>query len=144
MRGPWTKMLALTCCLFCSGNAYAGSGHAIRVLCYNIHHGAGMDGELDLKRIARVIKSASPDIVSLQEVDKQTERSHGVDQAKELARLTGMQYAYGASMPFQGGEYGNAVLTTFPIRASETVPLPGEPRSALCVTLSLPDDDSST
>ncbi len=112
-----------------------GEENMIRVLSYNIHHGEGIDGSLDLERIARVIKSASPDIVSLQEVDKRTTRSKGVDQAKELARLTGMRYAYGPSMDFGGGKYGNAVLTKFIIAESKTTPLPGEPRSALCVTL---------
>lgn len=144
MKGHLAKVLTFTCCLFGSGYAYAGDEPVIRVLCYNIHHGEGMDGEIDLGRIADVIKSVSPDIVSLQEVDKQTQRTHRVDQAKELARLAGMQYVYGASLPFQGGEYGNAVLTRHRIRESVTVPLPGEPRSALCVTLSLPTGDSTT
>ncbi len=112
-----------------------GEKKMIRVLSYNIHHGEGIDGKLDLERIARVIKSASPDIVSLQEVDKRTERSQGVDQAKELARLTGMKYAYGPSMGYDDGKYGNAILTKFIIANSKTIPLPGEPRSALCVTL---------
>ena len=113
----------------------------VRVLSYNIHHGRGIDGKLDLERIAEVIKSASPDIVSLQEVDNQTTRSKGIDQAKELARLTDMKVVYGASMSFQGGKYGNAVLTTLPIKESKVVPLPGEPRSALCVTLKLPNSN---
>ncbi len=108
---------------------------SIRILSYNIHHGAGMDGKLDLERIARIITSVNPDIVSLQEVDNQTGRSRGVDQAKELARLTGMKYAYGPAMDFSGGKYGNAILTKFIVVESKTIPLPGEPRSALCVTL---------
>lgn len=64
---------------------------ALRVLTYNIHHGEGTDGVLDLERIAGVIKGASPDLVALQEVDVGAERTGGVDQAGELGRLTGMQ-----------------------------------------------------
>jgi endonuclease/exonuclease/phosphatase family metal-dependent hydrolase len=94
-----------------------------------------MDGKIDLARIAAVIKSVSPDIVSLQEVDKNTKRANGVDQAKELGRLTGMDYVYCASLPLQGGEYGNAMLTKLPIIKTTRLPLPGEPRSALCVTV---------
>jgi endonuclease/exonuclease/phosphatase family metal-dependent hydrolase len=126
--------LVLICTAPCMGRT-TGEENMIRVLSYNIHHGEGIDGTLDLERIARVIQSASPDIVSLQEVDNRTTRSKGVDQAKELARLTGMKYAYGPSMDFGGGKYGNAVLTKFIIAKSKTIPLPGEPRSALCVTL---------
>ena len=107
------------------------------VLSYNIRHGQGMDGKIDLARIAAIIKSVSPDIVSLQEVDKNTKRSHGIDQAKELGRLTGMEAVYCASLPLQGGEYGNAILSKLPIIKTTRLPLPGEPRSALCVTLEM-------
>lgn len=111
--------------------------NTIKILSYNIHHGAGIDGTLDLERIAQVIKAANPDIVSLQEVDNQTRRSKGIDQAKELARLTDMQHAYGASMDFAGGKYGNAILTKHTIARAKTIPLPGEPRSALCARIKL-------
>ena len=53
----------------------------VRVLTYNIHHGEGTDRKIDLARIAAVIKRVKPDVVALQEVDKATSRSHGVDQA---------------------------------------------------------------
>ena len=57
----------------------------IRVLSYNIRHGEGMDNRIDLWRIAKIIESISPDLVSLQEVDYQMERTGGIDQAEELA-----------------------------------------------------------
>ncbi|MDB4477222.1 hypothetical protein N9018_03350, partial [Rhodopirellula sp.] len=61
----------------------------LRVLSYNIHHAAGTDGKLDLQRIANVIQSVDPDVISLQEVDRLARRSGSVDQPSELARLTG-------------------------------------------------------
>lgn len=115
----------------------AKAGTRLAVLSYNIHHAEGVDGTFDLARIAGVINSASPDIVSLQEVDRNTARSGGVDQLQELARLTGMSAVFGRSMGLVGGEYGNAVLTRLPVRKSECIPLPGEPRSALCVTVEM-------
>lgn len=139
MRPRLIILLAMICTAFCTSRVNAEDQSTIRILSYNIHHGAGVDGKLDLERIALVIKSASPDIVSLQEVDKQTKRSKGIDQAKELARFTDMKFVYGASMNFQGGRYGNAVLTTLPIKESKVIRLPGEPRSALWVSLALPD-----
>src|SRR5688572_7489364 len=42
------------------------------VLSYNIHHGAGTDGKLDLERIGRIIRDQQPDLVALQEVDVKT------------------------------------------------------------------------
>lgn len=112
-------------------------GSDLHVLTYNIHSGKGTDNVIDLPRLAKVIKSFSPDIVSLQEVDKLTTRSGKVDQAEELARLTGMNFIFGVSQKRWGGEYGNAVLSRFPMTESNVIALPGEPRSALCVKIDL-------
>ena len=59
----------------------------LNVLTYNIRHGAGMDGKIDLERIAAVIRKAKPDIVALQEIDKNCKRSGSVDIAAELGRM---------------------------------------------------------
>jgi endonuclease/exonuclease/phosphatase family metal-dependent hydrolase len=118
----------------------------VRVLSYNIHHGEGIDGRLDLERIARIIRSVEPDLVSLQEVDKNARRSGSADQAAELARLTKMQVVFGANIPLQGGQYGNAVLSRFPVRRHENHKLPnfdmGEQRGVLEVEFDLPGADT--
>jgi endonuclease/exonuclease/phosphatase family metal-dependent hydrolase len=113
------------------GSAIATAGE-IRVLCWNLHHGVGEDGKLDLARIAAVIKAQSPDLVALQEVDKNCRRSGSVDQAAELARLTGMTGVFGKAMPHDGGEYGQAILSRHPLGATKVHRLPGdgEPRIA--------------
>lgn len=115
----------------------------IRVLSYNIHHGEGVDGKLDLPRIASVIRAANPTIVALQEVDRGTNRTQRVDQPAELARLTNMQVVFERNIEFNGGEYGNAVLSKLPIIAHRNVHLPsldgGEQRGALLVELSIGD-----
>lgn len=107
----------------------------LRVLTWNIHHGEGVDGKLDLPRVGRVIRDARPDIVALQEVDVRTERIKGRDTVRELERLTGMRGVFGASMPFQGGGYGNAILVNGTLLGSRVFPIgasPGnEPRSIL-------------
>ncbi len=124
------------CCAFAPAVA-AEPGATLRVMAYNIHHGEGEDGKLDLPRIARVIREAKADIVLLQEVDDRATRTNGVAQAEELAKLTEMKATFGKAMDFQGGGYGNAVLTRQSPEAVRTVPLPGggEPRCALEVTL---------
>ena len=99
-----------------SNRVCADEPGALRVLSYNIHHGAGMDHRLDLERIAKVILSATPDLVFLQEVDLNLERTNHQDQPKELGQLTDMRVVFGANIRFGGGEYGNAVLSRFPIR----------------------------
>lgn len=115
------------------------SPRTLRVLTYNIHHGEGTDERFEYDRLAGVIKRLKPDIVALQEVDFATERASGVDQAKVLAGLCRMHYAFGQAMPHQGGQYGEAILSRFPIRKTVVHPLPYdldlEPRAALEVVI---------
>lgn len=102
----------------------------LRVMCWNIHHGVGEDGKLDLARIAALIKAQQPDVVALQEVDNKCHRSGSVDQAAELAKLTGMTGVFGKAMDHDGGEYGQAILSKHPIGETKIHRLPGdgEPR----------------
>ncbi len=104
-----------------------GEKKTLRVLCYNIHHGRGTDDQVDLPRLARVIRGVDPDLVALQEVDNKTKRTGGVDQTAELARLTDLHGLFGRQIDFQGGTYGQAVLSRFPITGSAIHVLPGEP-----------------
>jgi len=114
----------------------------LRLASYNIKHGLGNDGKLDLARTASVLANLRADIVGLQEVDYQAERSGKVDQAAFLADQLEMQSAFGSFMDFQGGQYGLAILSRFPIESSESIRLPdgNEPRCALACTIKLPSD----
>lgn len=107
----------------------------LRVVTFNIHHGEGTDGKLDLPRIADVIHRLRPDVVALQEVDRGTARSGGVDQAAELGRLTGLQSVFGKAMDYAGGQYGQAILSRFPVSEVQVHSLPTqsgcEPRCVL-------------
>ena len=111
----------------------------VRVLAYNIHHGAGLDKKLDLERIARVINDARPDVVALQEVDDGCKRTDSVNQIKELARLTKMRSAFGPFFDYQGGRYGMALLSRHPISEVRNIRLPkgAEPRTALAATITI-------
>lgn len=108
---------------------------ALRVLTYNIHHGEGTDGKLDLERLASVIADAKPDLVALQEVDRCTQRSGGVDQPARLGELTKLHVVFGKAMDYQGGAYGLAILSRWPVAESQTHSLPAdagvEPRAVL-------------
>ena len=82
---------------------------------WNIHHGEGLDHKVDIDRIAKLIKSEKPDVVALQEIDRGVERSGKLDIITKLADLTDMTYAFGKTIEYHGGDYGNAFLTRFPI-----------------------------
>ena len=115
------------------------SARELRVLTFNIHHAEGVDGKLDLGRVAQVIREAQADVVGLQEVDRGVERTGRRDLLKELADLVGMQFAFGKNLDHQGGDYGNALLTSRPILSEGNRPLPnegdGEQRGVLQVVI---------
>ena len=92
---------------------------SLRVMSYNIHHGEGLDKRVDLERIAQVIRDARADVVGLQEVDQGVERTAKRDLPAELAKLTGMTVHFENNFNYQGGFYGNAVLTRFPIKRAK-------------------------
>ena len=121
----------------------------IRVLCYNIHYGQGTDGVYNVERLAKVIKQQQPDFVALQEVDVGVKRSGRVHQARQLAELTGMAVRFGPTQHYQGGLYGNAVLTRHKILDVLIQPLPYTestpakttyPRGAIAVSVRTADD----
>ncbi len=114
-------------------------GTALTVLTYNIHHGAGMDGKLDLERIARVIESAGADVVCMQEMDRNLPRTNHEDFPAWFEKRLGMKAVFGCNYKFDGGEYGVVTLTKLPIVSSENTALPNpkkvEPRGCLRVTV---------
>ena len=109
----------------------------LRIFSYNIKHGRGMDGKVDLPRIAAVIAKSNPDLVALQEIDKNCARSGNQDIAAELGKLLKMEHRFAKFMDFDGGEYGLAVLSRLPIKKTTRHPLPlgAEPRCALEVSV---------
>lgn len=116
----------------------------LHVVSYNIRHGRGGDEVVDLPRTATVLRHLGPDIVGLQEVDHRVARSGGVPQADSLGRLLGMEAAFGAFMPYQGGEYGMAILSRYPVVGQASIRLPegNEPRIALRADVLLPNGDT--
>lgn len=104
--------------LFLAGLGFQASDPlTFRVMSYNIHHGEGNDGKIDLEGIARLIKDQGADLVGLQEVDKGVARSARRDMPGELAGLTEMSAFFNSNLEHQGGEYGNAALSRFPIES---------------------------
>ncbi|MBT5928051.1 MAG: hypothetical protein HOH33_15700 [Verrucomicrobia bacterium] len=130
-------------CLYSSLLILADEPHRLGILTYNIHHAGGLDGKVDYERIAGIIRKTDADIIALQEVDNQTTRTQGVDQAKKLASILGLQVVFGKALNFQGGTYGLAILSRGEIKTSRTFALPyrvgQEPRIVLEAIIDLGD-----
>lgn len=100
----------------------------LRVMTYNIHHAnppsKKESGEIDLDAIVNVIRNENPDLVALQEVEVNTGRSGGVNQAKEIAERLGMKAFFGKAIDYDGGSYGVAILSRYSINDPIVIPLP--------------------
>lgn len=107
----------------------------VRVMTYNIRHGAGLDEKLDLARIAGVISHQKPDVVAIQELDSCAGRSQGRYELDDLARMTLMRPTYGPAIKFDGGKYGVGILSKEQPIAVKQIALPGkdEARTLLVV-----------
>jgi endonuclease/exonuclease/phosphatase family metal-dependent hydrolase len=119
--------VAVALALLATPGAALQAGDGITVVSYNIHAGKDADQRPNLERVAAVLDTLGADIVLLQEVDRLTARSGGEDQVAELERLTGMHAAFAKSLDYQGGEYGIAALSRWPIESARVLPLPTDP-----------------
>ena len=111
-----SKLLFVLICAFLWSPLTAEAKKTLRVMTYNIHVGVGMDKKLDLQRIADVINRERPDLVGLQEVDRGVRRTEGKDEIVELAKMTQMEFAFAPNLDYQGGKYGVAILSRWPIK----------------------------
>ena len=116
-------------------------GQSLRVMTYNIYGARATSpaNAADLDAIAEVIRRQNPDFVTLNEVDVFTNRTgKDVHQARDLAEKLGMEWHFSKAIDRDGGEYGDAVLSKYPIldkrsyRLPRAAEQPGEDRS-LCV-----------
>jgi endonuclease/exonuclease/phosphatase family metal-dependent hydrolase len=152
----YNKWIVLYCCVLlnmrCVQKMAPHAGNYLpvtnlKILTYNIHHAnpPTKPNVIDIEAIANVIKKQRPDIVALQEIDVHTERSgKTVNEAKEIALLTGMKYYFARAIDYSGGEYGVAILSKFPMKKMTANLLPtaegtgGENRTVATAIIILP------
>lgn len=107
--------------------------HGMKIVSYNIRHARGLDDKVDISRVAAVLKDSGAQLIGLQEVDKYLPRSHFQHQAKELGLLLNKFWAYGPNLQWCAAQYGNAILSRWPIHQYRQYMLPskGEQRGLL-------------
>jgi endonuclease/exonuclease/phosphatase family metal-dependent hydrolase len=96
----------------------------MRVMTYNVHSCIGSDRRVAPERVLAVIEASGAELIALQEVDVEQERTLGVHQAAWLAEKLGMHYEFVAARESGGGHYGNAVLSRYPLQTVRHACLP--------------------
>ncbi|MBI1912751.1 MAG: endonuclease/exonuclease/phosphatase family protein [Deltaproteobacteria bacterium] len=91
---------------------------------YNVHSCIGWDGHLSTFRIADVIAQYEPDIVALQEIDAGRARTGFIHQAEKIAEHLNMDFHFHPSIEIKEEQYGNAILSRYPLRLIQAGALP--------------------
>ena len=81
----------------------------LRIASFNVHHCRGLDGIVDVERVAKVVRSLSVDLIALQELDRNLPRSGGIDQPHELGRLLDVEVTFFPTLSRGDGDYGLAL-----------------------------------
>ncbi|MEX0702141.1 MAG: endonuclease/exonuclease/phosphatase family protein [Planctomycetales bacterium] len=116
----------------------------MRLLSYNIHKGiGGRDRRYALERVIQVIEQENPDLICLQEVDRNVRRSRFHDQPRLLADYFNAEASlYQLNVHLKTGGYGNLILSRWPFRARHQISLRlngKKPRGAQLVVIDTPE-----
>jgi len=115
------------------------SGRRIVLSSYNIHRCVGRDGAHRPDRIRDVLRQIDADVIALQEVETLNDEPGLLDY---LCEDSSWQHVHGPTLEREDGDYGNAILTSLPIRSSRRIDISQdlrEPRGALHLQLSCHD-----
>jgi len=96
---------------------------SFRLMDYNLHNGYDTNGHLNLEKLAQVIEEQDPDIVGLQEVSRGWLINGSADMLLWLSQRLDMPYVWG---PTAGKQWGNAILSKYPVTSYANNPLPPE------------------
>ena len=114
----------------------------LKTITFNMCHGEGLDGIINVERQAKFLKKYKPDIIFLQEIDMYTQRVYSENQIYEMAKGVGLQYrTMGINIKYKNGYYGDGIISRFPIEYSTNYLMPlvdpeNEQRGILCNKIS--------
>ena len=125
-------------------HSLASKATTVRLMTYNVHSCVGTDGKMSAQRVARVISRYEPDIIALQELDLSRQRTAAEDQPHIIAKHLEMLYHFHPSMQIEEEQFGNAILSRFPMQLKKAGMLPAifkgsllEPRGVLWVDVDI-------
>lgn len=125
----------------------------LRVVSYNIHHGAGRDGAFHIRKTVQFIKKFQPDLVGLNEVEQNwAARSRFMNLPKVISAGLGKHSFFYPSLSLSAGRrrFGNMILSRYPMAKKSTLLLNrknlqyrgsrfSEQRTCLGVEIQLPE-----
>ena len=150
------KKIFTIACLATSALYIQAADHcskSLNIVSYNVRNGIGIDNVNNLSRTISTLRSTSPEIVCLQELDSVTGRMNQRYVLGELADSLNMHPSFAPAINFMDGKYGIGLLSQTKPISTKIVPLPGreEARTLLiaefpeyviaCTHLSLTPDD---
>lgn len=115
----------------------------LKIVTFNVAHGKGLDGKVDIDRQAELINLYKPDIVFLQEIDMYTKRAGEKNQIREFSKKVYLPYcSMETNITLEDGYYGDGIISRFPIAFSTNYLMPltdlnHEQRGILCNRISL-------
>jgi endonuclease/exonuclease/phosphatase family metal-dependent hydrolase len=113
----------------------ADASNTLRIATWNIRAAQSAPVEM----LGAEMRAMQADLIALQEVDVLTRRGSFVDEPVELAKILGFHYVFAASIKWDEGHYGLAVLSRWPLTTVRRHRLDGspeaEPRIVLDVTV---------
>lgn len=105
---------------------YPKEENSARIMSYNVRNCIGMDGIMDIGRIADVINKVSPDVVAIQEVDSTARRTGNIYVLGELGKKVLMHPVFAPAIDHDGGKYGIGLLSKEAPLNIRAIPLPGK------------------
>jgi endonuclease/exonuclease/phosphatase family metal-dependent hydrolase len=121
-----------------AGNVAPSQTARLTVASYNIHSCEGLDLRVRCDRIAAILSRTHADVIALQEAR--------AGQAEQIARVLGFNVLFARADHVGGYEFGNAILSRFPIRRSDVYSLGvphHEQRVCLHAEIAWPGDASA-
>lgn len=108
----------------------------LKLMNYNIHSGKNQKGENTFSKILELIRTYSPDILTIQEINENRVRGY---QVSKLTNSLKYNYHFGSHVKINDGEYGIGTFASLPIIKNKHILLPslGEQRGLLQTTLKI-------
>lgn len=92
----------------------------VRVMTWNIHGAHGRNPRFNLERVIALIKCHDPDVIALQEIDSRRPRGAGIiDPFEMLQKALGSHGVGAKTIATADGEYGQALISRWPIQNAE-------------------------